>query len=180
MARRRRSALPALRGAYPDIPMPRSKPAAALKSLAPLSGTWRSMAANPLERGPRRVRGRVTFEWLEGGRYLVQRWTNAAPFPSGISIIGADGSTKKLVMRYFDSRGVARIYRISLARGVLKIWRDAPGFSQRFTGRFSADGKRIDGRWEKSTDGVTWEHDFDLTYTRWVPAGEVGFEPTIG
>ena len=55
---------------------------------------------------------------------------------------------------------------MSLRDGVWKLWRDAPGFSQRFEGRFSDDGKTISGRWEKSADGVQWEHDFDLTYTR--------------
>ena len=39
-------------------------------------------------------------------------------------------------------------------------------FSQRFTGTFSDDGKTIAGPWEISHDGKTWEHDFDLTYTK--------------
>jgi CBS domain-containing protein len=30
----------------------------------------------------------------------------------------------------------------------------------------SEDGNTISGAWEKSDDGSTWEHDFDLTYTR--------------
>ena len=46
------------------------------------------------------------------------------------------------------------------------MWRDAPGFSQRFTGRVSDDGGTINGAWESSTDGVSWTHDFDLMYTR--------------
>jgi hypothetical protein len=37
-------------------------------------------------------------------------------------------------------------------------------FSQRFRGKFSDDGIR--GTWETSHDGVTWERDFDLTYTK--------------
>jgi hypothetical protein len=161
-----------IRGVTLSGPMPRSRsaaaasPAPALRSLAPLSGKWRWIAANPSEEGPRQVRGRVSFEWLEGGRFLVMRSTSAAPFPSGISIIGMAEGTQRIVMNYFDSRGVARIYRVRLARGVLKIWRYAPGFSQRFTGRFAARGTRIEARWEKSTDGKSWEHDFEMTYTR--------------
>lgn len=69
-------------------------------------------------------------------------------------------------MHYFDTRGVARIYRVGLARGVLRIWRKAPGFSQRFTGRLRGSGKKIEGAWEKSKDGSRWELDFDLAYTR--------------
>jgi hypothetical protein len=39
-------------------------------------------------------------------------------------------------------------------------------FSQRFTGTFDDDGRRIRGRWEICRDGSTWEHDFDLVYRR--------------
>jgi hypothetical protein len=39
-------------------------------------------------------------------------------------------------------------------------------FSQRWSGRFSDDGNTIEGAWEISNDGETWEKDFDLTYRR--------------
>ena len=39
-------------------------------------------------------------------------------------------------------------------------------FSQRYTGRLSDDGKRIDGRWESSNDGQSWDLDFRLNYLR--------------
>jgi hypothetical protein len=59
---------------------------------------------------------------------------------------------------------------MSLADGAWKLWRDAPGFCQRFTGVLSADETRIGGAWQKSADGVDWMHDFDLTYVRIAPA----------
>ena len=80
--------------------------------------------------------------------------------------ISRDETTKEYAMLYFDNRNVSRIYQMSLDRGTWKIWRDAPGFSQRFQGTISKDGKLIHASWEKSTDGKTWEHDFDMTYTR--------------
>ena len=46
------------------------------------------------------------------------------------------------------------------------MWRDTPGFSQRFEGNVSADGRTITAYWEKSFDGSQWEHDFDVTYTK--------------
>jgi hypothetical protein len=46
------------------------------------------------------------------------------------------------------------------------MWRAAPGFKQRFTGTVRADGDAVDARWEMSTDGVTWNLDFELTYVR--------------
>ncbi len=55
---------------------------------------------------------------------------------------------------------------MSMHDGVWKIWRDAPGFSQRFTGPFSDDGNVVTAQWEKSFDGANWEHDFDLTYKK--------------
>jgi hypothetical protein len=30
----------------------------------------------------------------------------------------------------------------------------------------SPDRNTITSQWEKSFDGATWEHDFDITYTR--------------
>jgi hypothetical protein len=39
-------------------------------------------------------------------------------------------------------------------------------FAQRFTGTITDDGRTIRCRWEISHDGTTWEHDFDLVYTR--------------
>ena len=35
-----------------------------------------------------------------------------------------------------------------------------------YTGTFSDDRTTINGEWEKSFDGVTWSHDFALTYRR--------------
>ena len=55
---------------------------------------------------------------------------------------------------------------MSLNEGTWKLWREAPGFHQRYTGVFSEDGNRIMGAWEKSADGSEWLHDFDLSYIR--------------
>jgi hypothetical protein len=55
---------------------------------------------------------------------------------------------------------------MSLNDGVWKLWRTAPGFSQRFSGTIAADGRTIQGAWEKSRDGAAWQHDFRLTYTK--------------
>jgi hypothetical protein len=82
------------------------------------------------------------------------------------TIIGLDDSNEKFTQLYTDARGVHRLYQMSLDDGVWKLWRDTPGFSQRFKGTFSNDDKTITGSWEYSNDGSTWEHDFDLTYTK--------------
>ena len=58
------------------------------------------------------------------------------------------------------------MYRTSLDDGVWRLWRDQPGFDQRYAGTISDDGATITGAWERRMDGETWEHDFDLVYTR--------------
>jgi hypothetical protein len=81
-------------------------------------------------------------------------------------MIGRDDASRAFSVLYADGRGVSRIYQMSFAQGVWKIWRDAPGFHQRFTGRLSPDRRGIEARWEKSEDGMIWETDFDLTHAK--------------
>lgn len=116
---------------------------------------------------PDTVHGQKTFEWLEGGHFLIERSHFDHPdVPDSIAVIGADETDKGLSQHYFDSRGVLRVFKVSLSEGTWKVWRDAPGFSQRFTGKVSEDGNTIEVSGELSKDGVEWEHDFTHTYTR--------------
>lgn len=137
-----------------------------IEALEPLVGEWLTEVASPPGGGDP-VRGRTTFEWLDGGGYLIQRATMDDPvFPRGVMVIGPTADGERVVQHYFDSRGVARVYEISFDDGVLRLWRDDADFAQRYSGRLSADGSTIEGAWERADDGRTWEHDFDLTYTR--------------
>jgi hypothetical protein len=132
-----------------------------------LVGEWTIEAAFPDAPA-----GRVTFEWLSGEQFLVERWEVPHPdAPDGIAIMGFDASRNGYLQHYFDSRGVARVYQMSFSDGVWKLWRDTADFSpldfeQRFIGTLSDDGKNIAGRWEIRHDGSTWEKDFDLTYRK--------------
>lgn len=109
---------------------------------------------------------------MTGERFLIERWEVPVPeAPDGLAIIGFDAGRGTHLQHYFDSRGAARVYAMSIEHGVWTLWRDTPDFSpldftQRFTGTFSEDGASIIGRWEIAEDGVTWEHDFELTYFR--------------
>ena len=76
------------------------------------------------------------------------------------------GHSKHYAVFYIDDRRVSRVYEMSLAKGVWKIWRNAAGFTQRFVGKLDKSGTSIKARWEKSVDGVNWEHDFDAAYTK--------------
>jgi hypothetical protein len=133
-------------------------------------GEWSMHVAFP--GAPPVAGGRVVFEWMTGEQFLIERWEVPVPeAPDGLAIIGFDEGRGTFLQHYFDSRGIARVYAMSLEDGVWTLWRDAPDFSplefaQRYTGTFSDDGTTIVGRWEIAHDGSTWEHDFDLTYVR--------------
>jgi len=115
----------------------------------------------------------VSFDWMPGGPFLVERWEipDVPEAPDGLAVIGWDEGRATLLQHYFDTRGVARVYEMRLEDGVWMLERTKEDFSplefsQRYTGRFSEDGSRIDGTWEIAHNHETWEKDFDLSYVR--------------
>jgi hypothetical protein len=135
-----------------------------LEPLNVLVGEWTSEATHPAFPGLA-VAGRATATWLEGERFLLMRTqADRAEFPDALWVLGEtdDG----LVSHYFDSRGVHRIYRLGFDQGVWRLWRDEPGFEQRFTGTIEEGGNRIVGVWELSPDGSDWERDLEITFSR--------------
>ena len=139
--------------------------------LGRLVGTWEF---EPLVKAQPAGKGRATFEWIEGGAFVLERskaewtdpgWAENAP-KSSQSIFGWDDSTDEIVQLYSDSRGVFRIYRGSVTDDAWTLERAAPDFHQRFVGEFRDGGRTIDGRWESSPDGAAWEIDFPIAYRR--------------
>lgn len=151
-----------------------------LESMTRLLGKWTTEMTHPAMPGVV-VRGDVDMQFLEGERFLIHRARTDHPdFPDSISIVGymerdrigesgkagaADGEPR-VCMHYYDSRGVFRVYEASVDDTSWRLWRDASGFSQRFTGVISAGGDAIDGRWELSQDDATWANDLAITYRR--------------
>ncbi len=146
--------------------MPSLPPNPTLQPLEPLIGEW--TVEVPQFPGQQ---GRAIFEWLEGGAFLRFHSDAPDPAPSATLLISRDDTTDIYTVFHYDSRGVSRVYQMSLQDNLWKFWRRAPGFHQRFEGTLSEDHNSIRAAWEKSTDGVQWEHDFDLIYTRIRPAG---------
>jgi hypothetical protein len=92
--------------------------------------------------------------------------------PDSLSIIASNHDGVGFTQHYFDSRGVVRVYAMTLEDGVWTLKRATPDFSplnfaQRYVGEFSDDGATITGRWETAPVGTEdWELDFHITYTR--------------
>lgn len=144
-----------------------------LAHLEPLVGEWDLTATHRMLPGDV-IRGQASFAWLDGGQFLIWRTGCEHPaIPDSIAIIGCDDRDGAdatgggdCVVNYFDSRGVHRRSAIVAEPGVWRTWRDSPGFSQRFTGRFSDDGRTMTGVAELCEDGVTWMEDMPCTYRR--------------
>jgi enamine deaminase RidA (YjgF/YER057c/UK114 family) len=144
----------------------------ALARLGVFVGDWIMEARFPgrREEGGPVVRSR--FEWTLDRQFLMQRTEVPIPeAPDSLAIVAVDLETGAYTQHYYDSRGVARLYAMTLADGVWTLTRQTPDFTpldfwQRYTGRFSADGNTISGAWERCLNGGDWEHDFALTYHR--------------
>jgi len=135
----------------------------ALAALDALIGTWATEATHPEFDAV--VPGSTTFEWLEGGRYLIQRSRNDhEAFPDSISVIGAPEAGDGLVMEYFDSRGVRRTYGVAVEDGGLRIWRDDPTFAQRYAAAPAPDA--FEGQWQLARTPGDWRDDLRVTYRR--------------
>ncbi len=150
----------------------------ALARLDVLIGEWsmevrfpggQPLPANANQQSPR---ARSRFEWILDGQFLQQRTEIPVPeAPDSMTIISINPETGAYMQHYYDSRGVVRLYAMTLAGRMWTLTRESPDFSpldfrQRFTATISADGTTISGGWEKSMAGARWEHDFALTYRR--------------
>jgi hypothetical protein len=140
-----------------------------------LIGRWHGEGEMPTE-PPMRLSIDAKVERL--GEFIVMSTVGEpAEMPDSVSIIGGAPEGEPQPMHYFDSRGVKRLYMMSLDGSTWKIWRAAgedwngphgPGFNQRFIGGISPDGRTIEGRWERGMGaaGDEWEIDFPLQYVR--------------
>jgi hypothetical protein len=141
----------------------------------PLIGEWRAEGTIPIE-PPLTVTGTAKLERL--GEFIVFTSVGErAEVPDSISIIGGAPEDEPQPMHYFDSRGVKRLYLTNVEGSTWSIWRapgedwngpDGPGFNQRFIGEISADGRTIQGRWDRGMGEAAdeWEIDFPIDYSR--------------
>jgi hypothetical protein len=145
----------------------------ALERLDVLVGEWFLAARFPGDQpGASGPRAPTRFEWTLDRQFLLQRTEAPVPqAPSSLTVVGVDPETGAYTQHYYDSRGVARLYAMTLTAGVWTLTRESPDFSpldfaQRFIGTFSQDGNTITGGWDKRADDGGWKRDFDLNYHR--------------
>jgi hypothetical protein len=141
----------------------------------PLIGEWHGEGQVPTE-PPMKISQEAKIERL--GKFIVfSSVGEPAEVPASVSIIGGAPDGEPQPMHYFDARGVERLFMIALEGSTWKIWRapgedwngpSGAGFNQRFMGEISADGKTIEGRWERGIGnaGHEWEIDFPINYFR--------------
>ncbi len=96
----------------------------ALKRLEVLVGEWTTEFVHPYG-PPSTASGRSRFEWLkkgDKGGFLVRHDEVAHPdFPDSVTLIAVEVSpntvSDRFICHYFDSRGVERMYAMSLSNG---------------------------------------------------------------
>jgi hypothetical protein len=138
-------------------------------ALAPLDravGTWTVTGSHPYFPG-RTLRGKVTFEPIDGGAFLRMHSKMEDPeFPEGVAVFGTDGDDETCTMLYFDARGVSRRYEVAVHADGFTWSRDSPHFAQRFRVTIADDGRTMDSEGTMKKDGGPWEPDLRLSYVR--------------
>jgi hypothetical protein len=116
-----------------------------LKSLDRLVGTWEMSGG---------VQGRVTFEWMEGGFFLIQRvdLEHDGRRIKGIEIIGHERPfgaepSEEIKSRFYSNTGDTLDYVYELVGDTLTIWAGEKGSPAYAGGTFSEDGNTGSGEW---------------------------------
>lgn len=121
-----------------------------LKSLDRLVGTWK--VSDPSGKGA--INGQVTYEWMEGGFFLMQHveLEQYGRKIKGIEIIGhlrpfGEEPSADIKTRYYDSMGDTLDYVYEMEGDTLTIWGGEKGSPAYFKGQFSKDGNTLTGSW---------------------------------
>lgn len=100
------------------------------------------------------ARGTVTFEWLEGGYFLVQRvdLEQGRQGIKGIEVIGHEKPfgaepSEEVRSRFYASTGDTLDYVYELEGETLTIWAGGKGSPAYYRGTFDEDGDTLTGAW---------------------------------
>ena len=124
----------------------RPKPNSDLNCLQKLVGTWKQSGG---------VNGEISYEWMEGGFFLVQRVDleqYGQPI-KGVEIIGhlqpfGEEPSNEIRSRFYSSLdGMTLDYVYEVEGNTLTIWGGEKGSPAYFKGQFSDDGDTLSGSW---------------------------------
>jgi hypothetical protein len=116
-----------------------------LSRLDQLVGTWNVSGG---------ARGQVTYEWMDGGFFLIQHvdLEQYGQKSKGIEIIGHERPfgaepSPDITSRFYDNHGNTLDYVYELEGDTLTIWGGQKGSPAYYKGRFSDDGNTMTGEW---------------------------------
>ncbi len=118
------------------------EPSPALKRLDRLVGTWELSGD---------VEGTVTYEWMEGGFFLIQH-IDLGPEAKGMEVIGHERPlggqpSADIKSRFFFDTGYTVFYTYELKGDTLTIWFGDRGSPAYYRGTLSEDGNVLTGAW---------------------------------
>jgi hypothetical protein len=116
-----------------------------LHSLARLVGTWRVTGG---------AEGTATYEWMEGGFFLLQHvdLAQAGQVIRGMEVIGhnrdfGEEADPDIRSCFYDSTGNTLRYLYDVDGDTLTIWGGDRGSPAYYQGAFSDDGRTVAGAW---------------------------------
>ena len=125
--------------------MEQPAPSPDLSALDRLVGTWELSGDSE---------GRVTYEWMEGGYFLIQhvRMKVFGREINAIEVIGhlrpfGEEPGEEFRSRAYDSTGSTLDYVYEIEGDTLTIWAGEKGSPAYFRGTFSDDGNENVGEW---------------------------------
>ena len=122
------------------------KPNPDLKRLDRLIGTWKQSGE---------LDGEITYEWGEGGFFLIQRvdMVQYGNHIKGIEIIGHESTfgaepSEDIKSRFYSFLdGMTLDYVYEIEGDILTIWGGQKGSPAYYKGTFSEDGNTLKGGW---------------------------------
>jgi hypothetical protein len=124
---------------------PPAKPSPDMEGLNKLVGTWNVTGG---------AQGQVTYEWMEGGFFLIQHvdLEQDGMRQKGIEIIGhlrpfGAPPSEDIKSRYYDTMGNTLDYVYEVEGDTLTIWGGERGSPAYYKGQFSDDGNTCAGAW---------------------------------
>jgi hypothetical protein len=118
------------------------EPSPALRKLDKMVGTWELSGD---------VGGTVTYEWMEGGFFLIQH-VDLGPEARGMEVIGHERflgqePSADIKSRFYSHTGDTLDYVYELEGDTLTIWFGERGSPAYYEGTFSQGGDVLTGAW---------------------------------